>query len=292
MPGRIECYLDIASFYSYVAFVQLLKNKDLLEQNSVEVELHPVLIAAINVGSGNKPPWSLPAKAAYGRHDMQRAARSVGLKDVSPPGNLMEAGKTMLPMRALLYIKSAYPPAVYTTTFHYLFHAFWTLRQAPTTPSALSAALLSVPKSFPLSPSPSPVSSFPPPSPPPDLLLFTPADVSRVLAAAASLPCKDALKANVDAALSRGAFGAPWLWVTRYGGGGKGKGGGGGGNEAGGDGEGDGKGKGKEGAGEEEEQSEPFFGSDRWHFVYEFLGLPYRDVELLAPGAAKTGARL
>lgn len=28
----------------------------------------------------------------------------------------------------------------------------------------------------------------------------------------------------------------------------------------------------------------PFFGSDRFHFVYKHLGLPYRDVEVLANG--------
>lgn len=62
MGARIDCYLDIgkshhillaypylgslklelikkpASFYSYIAFVQILKNKQLFDQHSVEVE--------------------------------------------------------------------------------------------------------------------------------------------------------------------------------------------------------------------------------------------------------------
>ena len=29
---------------------------------------------------------------------------------------------------------------------------------------------------------------------------------------------------------------------------------------------------------------EPFFGSDRWHYVYELLGLPHTATGLLRPG--------
>jgi hypothetical protein len=29
---------------------------------------------------------------------------------------------------------------------------------------------------------------------------------------------------------------------------------------------------------------EPFFGSDRWHFMYDYLGVPYQDIRILPPG--------
>ncbi|KAI1637156.1 thioredoxin-like protein [Biscogniauxia mediterranea] len=285
MPGRIECYFDIASFYSYVAFIQILRNKELLEQHSIEIEIHPVLLGAINVGSGNKPPWSLPAKAVYGRQDMQRAAKSVGLVDAAPPGDLLEVGRTMLPLRALLYIQASYPRPVFLTALHYLFHVFWTLHRAPNDEGSLLAALLEVPASFspiPSSPSPSPPSSTPSPSP---TRLFDPATASRIVSEASSSGAlKDALRRNVERALARGAFGAPWLWVTRTG---KGKQEGREEEEKEKEG-GDGKGGGEEGEGEGE-GGEPFFGSDRWHFVYEYLGVPYRGVELLAPGGTAAG---
>ncbi|KAK7749314.1 hypothetical protein SLS62_008283 [Diatrype stigma] len=86
--------------------------------------------------------------------------------------------------------------------------------------------------------------------------LFTAEQVGEILRAVGSQPCKDALKRSTDEALQRGAFGCPWMWVT-----------------------------------DREGKGEPFFGSDRWHYIYEFLGLPYQDVALLPsskPGEDKS----
>jgi glutathione S-transferase kappa 1 len=58
--------------------------------------------------------------------------------------------------------------------------------------------------------------------------LFTKNDIEAIMKATAEEKWKDELKVTVEEALARGAFGAPWLWVT---------------NEKG--------------------VSEPFFGSDR-----------------------------
>ncbi|KAI1195901.1 thioredoxin-like protein [Nemania serpens] len=239
MGGKIECYLDIASYYSYIAFVQLQQNKELLSQNGVEVELHPVIIGAINVGSGNRPPWLVPAKAKHSMYDSRRAADALGLKDVSPPGDLMEMGKTLVPIRALTYIKSAFPAEVYTTAFAYLFHAFWTLHKVPNSVPVLGEVLSETPAHF------QPSSSAPSSS---SGKLFTPEQVSRIIDAVSALDVKTALKGRVDEALARGAFGAPWIWATDVRG-----------------------------------HSEPFFGSDRWHCVYDFLGLPYQKLQLLPP---------
>jgi len=82
--------------------------------------------------------------------------------------------------------------------------------------------------------------------------LFTEQEVKEIMQAAGSEEYKNILKKTTQEALEKGAFGNPWLWVT---------------NEKG--------------------ESEPFFGSDRFHFVYQFLGLPYRDVTLLPPGGEK-----
>jgi hypothetical protein len=48
----------------------------------------------------------------------------------------------------------------------------------------------------------------------PTRLLFTPDEVQRIMAAAATEEMKQVLKSATQAALDRGAFGAPWLWVT------------------------------------------------------------------------------
>ncbi|KAI1143873.1 thioredoxin-like protein [Hypoxylon sp. FL0543] len=241
MGGRIDMYIDLASLYSYIALVQVLRTQDVLKQHSIEVEIHPVLLGAINAGSGNKPPWVLPAKRAYGAHDSRRSLRAAGLENVSPPGDLMEAGKTQIPLRALHYVKKHHSLRTYLTTWHYLFHAFWTLHQPPITPEALRKALSDVPSDF------SPASSEK------RSKLFTASEVEEILRAAASPEYKDVLRQATETALKLGAFGAPWLWVT---------------NEA-------------------TQESEPFFGSDRWNHVYEFLGLPYQELTLLPPGAGK-----
>lgn len=57
--------------------------------------------------------------------------------------------------------------------------------------------------------------------------------------------------------VEKGAFGAPWWLVTNS-----------------------------------EGVEEPFFGSDRFHFVYQFLGVPFRDMEILPPGGSGNGAKL
>ncbi|KAK3692095.1 thioredoxin-like protein [Podospora appendiculata] len=227
MGGRIDVYLDIVSLYSYIAYLDLLKNRALLSAHSVEVEFHPVFLGAINAGSGNKPPWTLPAKALYGAHDARRSvARHPGLT-IQTPDDLMAVAMTVLPLRALHHIKRTRPSQTYEATLHALMRTFWS--GAPTAdlsqPTNLGAAL----------------------SP-----LFAPAEVDEILAAAGSPEMKEALKAATREALDRGAFGCPWLWVT------------------------DSRGHG-----------EPFFGSDRFHFIYKFLGLPYQDVTLLPPAATE-----
>ncbi|KAI8952839.1 hypothetical protein F4801DRAFT_190030 [Xylaria longipes] len=254
MGGKIECYIDIPSYYSYIAFVQLQQNKELLKQNGIEVELHPILLGAINAGSGNRPPWILPAKAKYSKYDTKRAADAVGLRDVSVPGDdLMEVSKTMLPLRALTHMKSAFPEEVYMTAFAYLFHAFWTLHKISNSAPGLSEVLSEIPEhfrldcfTFPSTPTtkPNPTSS--------SKKLFTPEQVCQILEAASSTEMKATLKARVDEALARGAFGAPWIWAT-----------------------------------DAQGCSEPFFGSDRWNCVYDFLGVPYQKLQLLPPQKAQ-----
>jgi len=81
--------------------------------------------------------------------------------------------------------------------------------------------------------------------------LFSAADVDSILAAAGQQQWKDCLLDNTKKVLDLGAFGAPWMWVRNA-------------------------------QGEEE----PFFGSDRFHFMWEYLGLPWKDIQVL-PRPAK-----
>ncbi|KAK0709109.1 thioredoxin-like protein [Lasiosphaeria miniovina] len=246
MGGRIECYLDITSMYSYLGFLELLKNREALASHNVEIEYHPVLLGAINAESGNggdagnKPPWMLPAKATYLVYDMQRSiARFPGLV-LQAPEDLMAVSMTVAPLRALHFIKRKYPRKTFETSLHYLFHCFWTPPNANLCPPEnLATALSEVPADFGSIPARASSTAAP---------LFSADEVQAIVAATSSQEVKEQLKAATKEALDRGAFGNPWLWVTN--------------NRTG--------------------KAEPFFGSDRFHFVYKFLDLPFQDVTLLS----------
>ena len=75
---------------------------------------------------------------------------------------------------------------------------------------------------------------------------FSEDEVREILEAGGSSPWKKKLQDNTDKALGLGAFGAPWFLVTN-----------------------------RQGV------QEPFFGSDRFHFMWTFLGLPYNDVAIV-----------
>ncbi|KAK3950769.1 hypothetical protein QBC32DRAFT_216520 [Pseudoneurospora amorphoporcata] len=258
--GKIDVYMDIVSLYSYLAFLDLQRNGDLLKAHNVEVEFHPVLLGAINVGSGNKPPWTLPAKAIYGAHDARRSiARFPGVV-IQTPKDLMAVSKTIVPNRALHFIKSHHSPSAFLTALHYLMHLFWSPPNLNLTlPENVAKALLECPADFTSSSSSSSSSS--------SLSstaaarsgqegekgkkLFTKQQVEEIMKGVETKVVKDALKNATQEALDKGAFGNPWFWVTN------------------------GEGKG-----------EPFFGSDRFHFIYKFLGLPFQDVTLSPPAGA------
>ncbi|KAK4217938.1 glutathione S-transferase kappa 1 [Rhypophila decipiens] len=258
MGGRIDCYLDIVSYYSYLAFLDLVKNREALASHSVEVEFHPVLLGGINKGSGNKPPWTLPAKAVYGAYDAKRAIdRFPGLK-ISFPKDLMAVAHSVVPLRALHFIKVTYPQQTFETTLHYLMYRFWSapnldLSKAENVVKSLSE----IPANFRgyldgdiASTVRQPITAENSSSKP----LFSPAEIQKIMQATSESEFKDRLKDKTQEALDKGAFGAPWMWVTNS------------------------QGKG-----------EPFFGSDRFDFIYRYLDLPVQRLALLP---AKNEAKL
>lgn len=231
MPGaRIDVYLDFASVFSYICFVDLEANRQKLAANGVTIEYHPIFLGGINVASGNKPPWTLPAKAAYLGFDTPRALRRVGLGHVQTPSDMMAFGMTVQPLRAIHYIKAHYPTAVFLAAFHFLMDRAWT---APNRVIADADVLRAV-----LAEATETISG--------GRALFAPDEVDRIMDGRAAF--KDSVKKETDVALSRGAFGAPWIWATNAKG-----------------------------------QEEPFFGSDRFNHVYAFLEIPFQDVTVLSP---------
>lgn len=81
---------------------------------------------------------------------------------------------------------------------------------------------------------------------------LTDTEAKGVIDAAQAPHWKAALNSNTQDALNKGAYGAPWCWV-------------------------------RNGEGIEE----PFFGSDRFHYMWEFLAIPHSDFTVLEARDAK-----
>jgi len=225
MGAKIDCYLDCTSFYGYLAFKHLLKSREALRSHGVEIEFHPVFLGGINVLSGNKPPWSLPAKAKYAVFDGDRAKKYFDATDIRTPEFFPIL--SILPQRAMWYIKDHYPNDKFETAFIALFPALWIPPQSDLSKVENFRAHL--------------------------LQNFTPQETESIIAGANSPEYKEKLTAITKKVVEeQGAFGCPWYWVTNA------------------------QGKG-----------EPFFGSDRFHFMWEFLDLPWRDIQLLSRDEAQ-----
>lgn len=79
---------------------------------------------------------------------------------------------------------------------------------------------------------------------------FNEIEMREILDAAATIEVKSELNAQTKKCIEEyGAYGAPWFWLTRR-------------AESG------------------EETSEPCFGSDRWPYIFQFLELPFTNIEL------------
>lgn len=94
MGAKIELWADCNSPYSRFALLHLRRYKQQLAGHGVEYEVHPVFINGLNAGSGNQPPWMLPAKAKYGPYDSARAMKYYGTAQMTPPDGF--------PMKTLL----------------------------------------------------------------------------------------------------------------------------------------------------------------------------------------------
>ncbi|KAH7230847.1 DSBA family oxidoreductase [Fusarium solani] len=219
---KIELYFDCVSPYSFYAFLYLTQRKQALQNLNVELELIPVFLGGINVGSGNKPPWTLPAKAAYSSYDTKRAQKYFGLKFTVPEFFPI---LSLLPQRCLTVVKTSHPEK-FEALCRECFEALWLNHKDLSKPENMMTVLQAV---------------------------FDTDEAKKVAQGAQSLEVKQKLNDVTSHAVEKlGAFGCPWFWVQN--------------------------GKGK---------AEPFFGSDRFHYMWDYLELPHQDLELSAPARGK-----
>ncbi|WP_323120409.1 2-hydroxychromene-2-carboxylate isomerase [Burkholderia alba] len=177
MSKRVDFYFDVGSPASYLAWTQL---PTLCRTAGAELVCKPMLLGGVFQRTGNASPMTVPAKARYVNHDLQRYARRYDVPlAVNPHFPII----TLFLMRVVTGIAAQEPDRLHAL-LDTVFKAIWVdaldLNKPELTAQVLSDA------------------GF---------------DPQRMLAFAGSPEIKEALKAATQEAIDRGVFGAPTFFV-------------------------------------------------------------------------------
>lgn len=173
--ATLEFLFDVGSPTTYLAHKRM---PGLIARTGAEVIYVPVLLGGVFKATSNASPATVPAKGVYMNADLSRFANKFGVTlNFNPhfPVNTL----TMMRMIAGLVGDDRFPLLVDT-----LFDAMWKGRKNMGDPAVLAAVLEKAGL-----------------------------DPAEMLVVAESQPAKDALKANTEAAVARGVFGAPTFFV-------------------------------------------------------------------------------
>lgn len=177
MSKSVEFYFDFGSPTSYLAYTQL---PGICAEAGAELVYRPVLLGGVFQATGNVSPIAVPAKGRYTLIDMQRFARRYGVPLKMNPHFPIN---TLLLMRAATGVQLRQPER-FEALLACVFEGMWV--------DALNLGDAAV-----LGP----------------LLAEAGFDPQALLALAADQEVKDALKANTEAAIKHGMFGAPTMFV-------------------------------------------------------------------------------
>ncbi|KAI4150021.1 MAG: hypothetical protein LQ340_004308 [Diploschistes diacapsis] len=177
--------------------------------------------------TGNRSPFTVPAKVAYSPYESKRAAKYFGIQGGSFPSFFPFL--SLLPQRVLNHIKTSYPSEV----FEEVAESFWiaTFKHHIDISKPENIVIMLANK------------------------FVNEGEVQGIMEAAQTKEVKAQLSEMTERALKLGAFGAPFFSVTKF----------------------------EEGGAE---KVEPFFGSDRFHYMFDFLGVPVTHLKILEKGEA------
>jgi len=177
MPAPIEFYFDFASPYSYIALPSL---EALAAKYQRSIAYRPMLLGAAFKVSGQGVLTEIPLKGEYSKRDFLRSARFHGVEFKMP--STFPLG-TVNTARALLWLQATGSAKV-AAFVQRAFRAYFVEDRNINDPLVIGeiAAELGI-------------------------------DAKAMLAALQDPAIKDKLKALVDAAIARGVFGAPFIFV-------------------------------------------------------------------------------
>ena len=178
MPAPIEFYFDLSSPYGYLAAQKI---DALAAKHGRAVDWRPVLLGVMFKETGMAPLTEIPLKGDYSRRDLARSARFHGIAGFRMPTRFPVP--TQAPARIVLWVK-ARDPALAGRVAKALFRAYFVDDVDISTPDIAAAVAAK-----------------------------EGVDAAAARAAIDDPAIKDALKTEVAAAIARGVFGSPFIFV-------------------------------------------------------------------------------
>lgn len=176
MGKTLEFFFDFMSPPTYLAWTQMPK---IIERTGCDVVWRPMLTLGLFQATGNRPPMTVPNKGKYSGMDLQRFARRYGVP-LNPNPHMMTL-KIVPPLRgALVAQERGEFPAYAKAMFEGMHVKQLNIGEADIWPVLLAEAGL---------------------------------DPAAYQAGVEREDVKEKLKANVQEAADRGAFGAPTFFV-------------------------------------------------------------------------------
>ena len=177
MAGAIDFYFDFSSPYGYLAAEMI---EALGQRCGRAVNWHPILLGVVFKATGGQPLTMAPMKGPYSERDMRRSAAFYGVP-FNMPGVFPIA--TQNPARAALWMQKKHPEHAKKFILE-LFRAFFRGDRDISKLDVIG-----------------------------DVCAELRYSAEEVVAATQSDDIKNQLKANVEAAIAKGVFGAPFFIV-------------------------------------------------------------------------------
>jgi 2-hydroxychromene-2-carboxylate isomerase len=177
MDAPLDFYFDFSSPYGYLASELI---DDLAARHGRQVAWHPILLGVVFRQTGSAPLTDIPLKGDYSKRDFARSARYLGLAFRMPTKFPLA---TQNAARAFLWLQDRDPARARD-----LAHALYRACFAEDVDISDTARLLAIADSLGL-------------------------DKEALSAALADPAMKDRLRAENDAAIARGVFGSPFVFV-------------------------------------------------------------------------------
>jgi len=177
MIKSLEFYFDFSSPYGYIAATQI---DDLAARHGRGTVWRPILLGAVFKLTGQQPLTTIPIKGNYARHDMARTARRLNVP-FRMPGKFPIA--TTAPCRAYYWLHDQDHAAARRLALA-LYRAYFAEDRDISNPEVTA-----------------------------DVAAELGHDKTAVLQALNDAAVKERLKTEVDAAITRGVFGSPYVIV-------------------------------------------------------------------------------